>query len=90
MAAQTAGHRRGAVIALTKALAREFAKTGIRINAVAPSRTMTDLVRRQLEVLDPPTLDRDPDRPGRAARRGRQDHCIHHLGQPIIHRRAGL
>lgn len=49
---------KGAVIALTKALAREFSKTGIRINAVAPSLTMTDLARRQLEALEPTTLDR--------------------------------
>ena len=46
---------KGAVIALTKALAREFAKSGIRVNAVAPSLTMTDLARRQLEKLDPTT-----------------------------------
>lgn len=49
---------KGAVIALTKALAREFARSGIRANAVAPSLTMTDLARRQLEKLDPSTLDR--------------------------------
>lgn len=49
---------KGAVIALTKALAREFAKFEIRVNAVAPSLTMTDLARRQLEKLDPTTLDR--------------------------------
>jgi 3-oxoacyl-[acyl-carrier protein] reductase len=49
---------KGAVIALTKALAREFATSGIRVNAVAPSLTMTDLARRQLEKLDPTTLDR--------------------------------
>jgi NAD(P)-dependent dehydrogenase (short-subunit alcohol dehydrogenase family) len=49
---------KGAVIALTKALAREFARAGIRANAVAPSLTMTDLARRQLEKLDPSTLDR--------------------------------
>jgi 3-oxoacyl-[acyl-carrier protein] reductase len=49
---------KGAVIALTKALAREFANSGIRVNAVAPSLTMTDLARRQLEKLDPTTLDR--------------------------------
>ncbi len=49
---------KGAVIALTKALAREFAKHGIRINAVSPSLTMTDFVRRQLETLDASTLDR--------------------------------
>ncbi len=49
---------KGAVIALTKALAREFARKGIRVNAVSPSLTMTDFARRQLEKLDPSTLDR--------------------------------
>jgi NAD(P)-dependent dehydrogenase (short-subunit alcohol dehydrogenase family) len=49
---------KGAVIALTKALAREFGKPGIRVNAVAPSMTMTDLVQRQLDQLAPGTLDR--------------------------------
>lgn len=49
---------KGAVIALTKALAREFARSGIRINAIAPSLTMTDLAQRQLEKLNPDTLDR--------------------------------
>jgi NAD(P)-dependent dehydrogenase (short-subunit alcohol dehydrogenase family) len=39
---------KGAVIALTKSLAREFSKLGIRVNAVAPSITMTDFVKRQL------------------------------------------
>ena len=49
---------KGAVIALTKALAREFAGRGIRVNAVAPSLTMTDLAKQQLDVLDASTLDR--------------------------------
>lgn len=49
---------KGAVIALTKALAREFGKAGIRVNAVAPSMTMTDFVQRQLERLDAGTQDR--------------------------------
>ena len=40
---------KGAVIALTKALAREFAKDGIRVNAVAPALTMTELAQRQLD-----------------------------------------
>lgn len=49
---------KGAVIALSKALAREFARSGIRVNAVAPSLTMTDFAQRQLEKLDQSTLDR--------------------------------
>ncbi|HUF20087.1 MAG TPA: 3-oxoacyl-ACP reductase family protein [Burkholderiales bacterium] len=49
---------KGAVIALSKALAREFARAGIRVNAVAPSLTMTDFAQRQLEKLDQSTLDR--------------------------------
>jgi NAD(P)-dependent dehydrogenase (short-subunit alcohol dehydrogenase family) len=49
---------KGAVIALSKALAREFAKNGIRVNAVAPSLTMTALAERQLDRLAPGTLDR--------------------------------
>jgi 3-oxoacyl-[acyl-carrier protein] reductase len=49
---------KGAVIALTKALAREFARHGIRINAVSPSLTMTDFAKRQLDRLAPGTLER--------------------------------
>jgi 3-oxoacyl-[acyl-carrier protein] reductase len=49
---------KGATIALTKALAREFARSGIRVNAVAPSLTMTALADRQLQRLAPGTLDR--------------------------------
>jgi NAD(P)-dependent dehydrogenase (short-subunit alcohol dehydrogenase family) len=49
---------KGAVIALTKALAREFGKNGIRVNAIAPALTMTELAKRQLDKLDPTTLDR--------------------------------
>jgi NAD(P)-dependent dehydrogenase (short-subunit alcohol dehydrogenase family) len=49
---------KGAVIALTKALAREFARCGIRVNAVSPSLTMTDLAQRQLQRLPEGTLDR--------------------------------
>ena len=49
---------KGATIAMTKALAREFAKSGIRVNAVAPAMTMTAMVERQLQKLAPGTLDR--------------------------------
>jgi NAD(P)-dependent dehydrogenase (short-subunit alcohol dehydrogenase family) len=49
---------KGAVIALTKALAREFAPSGIRINCVAPALTMTDLVQRQLDARGRGMLER--------------------------------
>jgi 3-oxoacyl-[acyl-carrier protein] reductase len=49
---------KGAVIALTKALAREFATSGIRVNAVSPALTMTDLAQRQLARAAPGTLER--------------------------------
>lgn len=39
---------KGAILAMTKSLAREFAKSGIRVNAVAPAFTLTDFVHRQL------------------------------------------
>ena len=49
---------KGALIALTKALAREFAKQGIRCNAVSPTLTLTDFAQRQLDRLPEGTLDR--------------------------------
>ena len=49
---------KGAVIAMTKALAREFARSGIRVNAVAPALTMTELAKRQLERAPAGMLER--------------------------------
>lgn len=49
---------KGAVIAMTKGLAREFAKSGIRVNAISPSLTMTALAERQLQRLPQGTLER--------------------------------
>lgn len=48
---------KGALIAMTKALGREFAKSGIRINAVAPGLTLTEFVHRQLADKPPGFLD---------------------------------
>lgn len=49
---------KGAVIALTKALAREFAKFAIRVNAVSPALTMTELAQRQLDRAPPGMLEK--------------------------------
>lgn len=49
---------KGAVIALTKALAREFASANIRVNAVAPALTQTDLLQRQLDRAPAGTRER--------------------------------
>ena len=57
MAAYSAS--KGAVIALTKSLAREFSIQGVRVNAVAPGGTLTPLLTSlQLpEGINPSLLD---------------------------------
>jgi len=42
---------KGAVVAMTRALARELGKDGIRVNCVAPGFTMTESVQEQEEVV---------------------------------------
>lgn len=49
---------KGAVVAMTRALAMEFARTGVRINAVAPGGTATPLVDGVARDL-PPDVDFD-------------------------------
>lgn len=49
---------KGALISLSKALAREFAPRGIRVNAVAPGITATPLAERQLAQLPPGTREK--------------------------------
>lgn len=61
---------KGAVISLSKALAREFAAHGIRVNVVCPALTLTEMTREALESAG--TLERILSRTplGRAASPG--------------------
>src|SRR5205085_7533733 len=43
---------KGAIVAFTRALAREVGKDGIRVNCVAPGFTMTESVKAQPEVVE--------------------------------------
>jgi NAD(P)-dependent dehydrogenase (short-subunit alcohol dehydrogenase family) len=47
---------KGAIAALTRSMAVEFAPSGVRVNAIAPSATMTDRVRKLL--AGNPALDK--------------------------------
>ena len=44
---------KGGVAAITRSMAVEFAPQRVRVNAIAPSATMTDRVRRRLEAGNP-------------------------------------
>ena len=48
---------KGAVMALTRALAKELAPRGIRINAIAPGMVKTDLLDRMLSKLRPEQVE---------------------------------
>ena len=43
---------KGAIVALTRALAKELGKDGIHVNCVAPGFTMSDGVREHPEVIE--------------------------------------
>ena len=66
---------KGGVIALTKALAVEFARSGITVNTIPPSLVDTPMVRsRAARATSPASTSsaHDPARPGRHARRHRR------------------
>src|SRR5260370_36816799 len=43
---------KGAIVALTRALAKELGRDGIHVNCVAPGFTMSEGVRQHPEVID--------------------------------------
>ena len=43
---------KGAIVAFTRALAKELGKDGVRVNCVAPGFTMTDGVKEHPEVIE--------------------------------------
>lgn len=49
---------KGGVIALTMALAQEFASHGITVNSIAPALVDTPLMRKSIELGELPALDR--------------------------------
>jgi NAD(P)-dependent dehydrogenase (short-subunit alcohol dehydrogenase family) len=44
---------KGGIAAITRSMAVEFAPQRVRVNAIAPSATMTDRVRGRLEAGNP-------------------------------------
>jgi NAD(P)-dependent dehydrogenase (short-subunit alcohol dehydrogenase family) len=48
---------KGAILALTRSLALEFAEEGIRVNAVAPGQVRTELTTRQFASLTDEQID---------------------------------
>jgi NAD(P)-dependent dehydrogenase (short-subunit alcohol dehydrogenase family) len=47
---------KGAIISLTRAMAADFARYGIRVNCIAPGTTMTPLGKRLIEHDTPEQL----------------------------------
>jgi NAD(P)-dependent dehydrogenase (short-subunit alcohol dehydrogenase family) len=48
------GVTKGAVIGMTKSIAKDFAKDGIRCNAICPSAVETPTMKRRIEAMDDP------------------------------------
>ena len=81
---------KGAVESFTKGLATEVGPEGIRVNAVAPGFTETDMNRDQIAHAGLPRAHRGDDAaaPGRRARGDRRGGGLAHLARgPVRHRR---
>ncbi|HEY8611333.1 MAG TPA: SDR family oxidoreductase [Roseomonas sp.] len=59
---------KGAILSLTRALAGHYAKQGVRVNAIASGRVMTERILRDWGTLDPADEGRDPQNPAARAR----------------------
>ena len=81
---------KGAIVALTRALAKELGKDGVHVNCVAPGFTMSDGVKAHPEVIEKlqDAVGRrahDPARPGAGGRR-RRGRLPLHPGGRLRHR----
>ncbi len=50
---------KGGILAMTRALAAELARTGVRVNAVCPGTTDTPMLRAEFEVAADPAAERE-------------------------------
>ena len=81
---------KGAIVALTRALAKELGKDSIHVNCVAPGFTMSDGVKSHPEVVEKlrdvsVAVAHDPARPGARGRR-RRGRLPLHAGRRLHHR----
>ena len=78
-----------AVDGMTLSMARELAPKGIRVNAVAPGITETDMVKALPESMIQPLINSIPPAPHRQARGHRQRLCLPVFRGGFLHQRRG-
>ena len=83
---------KGGVLSMTREIAVEYARQGIRANALCPGPIQTPLLEELLSDPDAPGPPHGahPDgsaRPGRGAREGR---AVPRVGRVLVHDRRGL
>jgi 2-keto-3-deoxy-L-fuconate dehydrogenase len=76
---------KGAVFALTLAMAADHVHEGIRVNAVAPGTADTPWVGRLLDAADDRTARSPTPRPTGSCRRGRHGHSVSRVAARGVH-----